>query len=69
MIKKTVVMMIKCYRMISGSMPRVCRFHPTCSAYMIEAMEHRGLLRGVITGLRRIMRCHPFNQGGYDPLR
>ena len=45
----------------------VCRFEPSCSRYMIAAVNQYGLLRGVAKGLRRLARCHPWNPGGFDP--
>lgn len=48
-------------------MPRVCRFEPTCSQYMIEAIEKYGAMRGMLHGCLRILRCHPWHPGGYDP--
>ena len=45
-----------------------CRFYPSCSAYAIEAIEKHGLLPGLVRGAKRLLRCHPFSQGGYDPV-
>ncbi|MBC7189184.1 membrane protein insertion efficiency factor YidD [Candidatus Aerophobetes bacterium] len=53
---------------ISPWLPSVCRFYPTCSEYTLQAVEKYGVWRGILLGLRRISRCHPFNPGGYDPL-
>lgn len=50
-------------------LPSACRFHPTCSEYMMEAVERYGVLRGVSMGVRRLLRCHPFHAGGFDPVR
>jgi uncharacterized protein len=54
-------------KVMAGTTPR-CRFAPTCSEYTRQAIELRGLGRGVWTGLRRVSRCHPWNPGGYDPV-
>lgn len=56
-------------RWLSPMLPTACRFRPTCSEYMIEAVARYGALRGIAMGLARIMRCHPFHAGGYDPVR
>jgi putative membrane protein insertion efficiency factor len=56
-------------RWISPMIPSACRFHPTCSEYMIEAVERHGAIRGLWLGVRRLLRCHPFHQGGFDPVR
>jgi len=55
-------------RFLSPLKPPMCRFSPTCSQYAIEAVETLGLLRGSLRAAWRILRCHPFCQGGYDPV-
>ncbi len=52
---------------LSPIMGRHCRFHPSCSAYFIEAVQKYGAIRGGWRGIRRICRCNPWNPGGYDP--
>ena len=56
-------------RWISPLLPSACRFHPTCSEYMLEAVHRYGVWRGVWMGVKRLGRCHPFQEGGYDPVR
>jgi len=56
-------------RWISPCLPSACRYHPTCSEYMLEAIEKHGVARGVWMGTRRLLRCHPFHEGGFDPVR
>lgn len=53
---------------ISPFLPSACRFHPTCSEYMMQAVERHGVIRGVFLGLKRLGRCHPFHAGGMDPV-
>jgi hypothetical protein len=55
-------------RFISPLLPPMCRFEPTCSVYTMQAVEKYGVLRGVWLGARRLLRCHPFNPGGWDPV-
>lgn len=68
MIKKIILFLIKIYQFISKYTPSVCRFYPTCSEYTKQAIIKYGVLKGGMLGIKRIMRCHPFNEGGYDPV-
>jgi len=63
-----IVLMVRCYRVTLGwLLGGHCRFHPTCSQYMLDAVEKYGPWRGAWRGLRRIARCHPFGPSGHDP--
>ncbi|TCO78057.1 hypothetical protein EV214_105156 [Marinisporobacter balticus] len=62
--------MVKIYRRyISPLKPPTCRFYPTCSQYALQALEKYGAIKGTIISIRRILKCHPFHCGGYDPLK
>jgi putative membrane protein insertion efficiency factor len=68
--KQILILLIKFYqKFISPMLPKTCRFYPTCSAYFIQALEKYGFFKGTYLGLKRISRCHPWNPGGYDPLK
>ncbi|MGI6551099.1 MAG: membrane protein insertion efficiency factor YidD [Syntrophomonadales bacterium] len=65
---KILIRIIRLYQMISRLYPPRCRFEPTCSQYTVEALEKYGVIKGAWLSARRILRCHPFNSGGYDPV-
>ena len=68
MIKQIVLFLIKIYQKISALTPPRCRFYPTCSEYTKQAIMRFGVLRGGMLGIKRIVKCHPLNEGGYDPV-
>jgi uncharacterized protein len=55
--------------LISPFLPPACRFEPTCSTYMMQAVEKYGAIKGTWMGVKRILRCQPFCKGGYDPVK
>jgi hypothetical protein len=55
-------------RLISPALPRRCKYHPTCSAYAVQAVRSYGILRGSVLAAWRLLRCNPFSHGGYDPV-
>lgn len=67
--KRALIAGIKGYqKYISPCMIRSCRYSPTCSEYAKEALEKRGILKGIALSAWRILRCNPFSRGGYDPV-
>jgi putative membrane protein insertion efficiency factor len=68
--KKFVISILKFYKkFISPALPDSCRFYPTCSEYAATAVGKYGVLKGSIKSIYRIIRCNPFNKGGYDPVK
>ena len=69
MIKKFLIKAIKLYQLIlSPLLGSNCRFEPTCSQYFIEAVEMNGVLKGSVMGIKRLLKCHPWHPGGFDPV-
>ncbi len=67
--QRIVIALLRGYkRFLSPLLPSACRFYPTCSEYMLDAVRKYGVARGCWMGLRRLARCHPFHEGGYDPV-
>lgn len=67
--KYIALLLIRFYQnAISPHFPSVCRYYPSCSAYAYEAVSKYGCLRGSLMAAKRIIRCHPFHAGGYDPV-
>ena len=67
--KKLFLLLIWLYqKLISPLLPNSCRFYPSCSRYTQKAINKYGIIKGVWLGLKRIIKCHPFHPGGYDPL-
>ncbi len=68
MLKKIILALIWCYQKVSAYTPARCRFYPTCSEYTREAIIKYGVIKGGWLGIKRICKCHPLNEGGYDPV-
>ena len=62
--------LIRVYRRyVSPMLPASCRYTPSCSLFALQAIEKYGVVRGILMGALRLLRCHPFARGGFDPLR
>jgi uncharacterized protein len=71
-LKKFMIFLVKTYQLILSPLLSYnkCRFEPSCSAYMIEALEKKGLIKGLTLGTCRILKCHPFSKkSGFDPVK
>lgn len=67
--KKFFIGLIRGYqKFISPLFPPSCRYYPTCSNYSVQAIQKHGAIKGSLMGIARILRCHPFVKGGYDPV-
>jgi hypothetical protein len=67
--QKTLTLLIRGYQLIiSPWLGSHCRFYPSCSEYTLIAIQTHGALRGLVLGVKRILRCHPWHPGGYDPV-
>ncbi|RPJ60106.1 MAG: membrane protein insertion efficiency factor YidD [Acidobacteria bacterium] len=68
-VKSVIVVLIRVYqKVISPLLPPACRFHPSCSEYMLQAIQKFGAGKGTWLGVKRLSRCHPWHPGGYDPV-
>ena len=68
--KTLAIYLLRGYKLlISPMFPPSCRFTPTCSEYAAEALGKHGFIKGSALGIKRILRCHPFSPGGYDPVQ
>ena len=68
-VREIVIAPIRVYqRVISPLLPRRCKYHPTCSAYAVDAVREFGILRGLVLAGWRLLRCNPWSHGGYDPV-
>lgn len=67
--KNITLFLIKTYQKLAPKNNFTCRFSPTCSQYTYEAIVKYGTIKGLLMGVRRLLHCHPYTQGGYDPVK
>ena len=67
--KEILIKLIKLYQKIPGKFHYNCKFYPTCSNYMIDAIKKYGSFKGLYLGLKRLIKCNPFSKGGYDSVK
>ncbi len=68
--QRVVIGVLQAYKLfVSPMLPSACRYYPTCSEYMMDAVRKHGVWKGTWMGVKRLGRCHPFHEGGYDPVR
>ncbi len=71
--KSIIIVLLKIYKKIISpiisSFGIHCKYYPTCSDYMLQAVEKYGIIKGILLGVRRLLKCNPFSKGGYDPLK
>ncbi len=69
LVKRVIILLLIGYRhYLSPLLPPTCRFFPSCSGYTLEAVQQHGSMKGLWLGLRRLLHCHPFDRGGYNPV-
>jgi putative membrane protein insertion efficiency factor len=69
-LKKILIFIINIYRrFISPIKTGKCRFYPTCSEYAVQSIERYGAVKGMLMAIKRVLKCHPFHPGGYDPVK
>jgi len=67
--RRLTIFLLRCYQaVLSPFLGNNCRYYPNCSSYTIQAIEQYGVIKGSWMGFRRVMRCHPWHEGGYDPV-
>jgi putative membrane protein insertion efficiency factor len=68
-VRTALILLVRAYQVVlSPLFTGCCRFEPSCSNYMIEALQVHGVVKGLCLGIRRLLRCHPFGKSGYDPV-